>query len=263
MRRRLTPEEKDFFEENGYLAGLKVLNEQEIDFFKREAQRILDLKAPGLEPTAVKGWHMRDRSVFQIATHPQLLDYLEDLLGPNLLLWGNRIFCKQPGSNVSVAWHQDISAWPLYPYKTVTVWLAVDDSDAANGALEVIPGSHKIGELPHTQGGDGYGNALDKNLGIRSGVDETKKISLTLKKGEVSIHHTQLVHGSPVNPSPTRRRCGFTFRYCPPEVHVADPNRWKDFKVAVVRGKDPYQKSAYFHPPADWLAPRSPEAFAP
>lgn len=253
MRRRLTEEQKKFFAENGYLSGLKVLDENEVIAFRKEAQRILDMKLDGgVNPTNVKGWHMRDSAVYKVATHPQLIDYMEDLLGPNVLLWGNRIFCKPPKSEMTVSWHQDVSAWPLEPYKTLTVWLAVDDADEANGALEVIPGTHKNGGYLHKHGAGGYGNALDKNLSIVDPIEESNKLSLSLKAGEISVHHTNLVHGSPKNGDPTRRRCGFTFRFCPPDVHVADPNRWKDFKVVVVRGEDPFKKSAHFKAPAEW-----------
>jgi non-haem Fe2+, alpha-ketoglutarate-dependent halogenase len=186
-----------------------------------------------------KGLHTVERFVYDVATHPQLLAYVEAIIGPNILLWGSNIFCKQAKDEAHVAWHQDAKAWPLSPDKTVTAWLAIDDVDETNGAMQVIAGSHTQGHFQHGRGAT-KGNMLDKSLSI---VDETldfsKASTITLKAGEASIHHANLVHGSSPNRS-TSRRCGLAIRYMPPDVKKVDPNRWPDFSTVLVRGVDPF-----------------------
>ncbi len=95
------------------------------------------------EPLAVK----------DVATQPQLLDYVESLLVPNFYLWGSEFIVKAPHSPKTVPWHQDAYYWPLAPHNTVTVF-ALWDVDEANGAMQVIPRSHKVGIIKHRIAGD-------------------------------------------------------------------------------------------------------------
>ena len=73
---------------------------------------------------------------------PAILDYVEDIAGPDFYQWGGQFFVKYPGDGSIVPWHQDAQYWPLTPRRTVTVWLAIHDADEANAAMQVVAGSH-------------------------------------------------------------------------------------------------------------------------
>ena len=184
-----------------------------------------------------------------------MLDYVEDLLGPNFVLWGSHFFCKIPGDGTQVAWHQDARYWPLKPHKTVTAWLAVDDSDEQNGAMRVIPGTHQTGIVKH-EDSSLPGNQLA--LQVKKGeIDENRAEYLKLKAGEISLHDDNLVHGSAANTS-NRRRCGLTMRFCTTDVK-GDTTVWPSFATCLVRGKDEYNlnekwtlKPVAGRPPGKW-----------
>ena len=245
--RSLDVEEVKAFKARGYLFPLPALSAEEIETARDEIRELLTLRGEGPDPFGLKGWHMRRPGIYSLATHPQILAYLEALIGPNIMLWGNRIFCKFPGDEMEVAWHQDTHAWPLFPHKTVTVWLAVDDSNLSNGAMQVIPESHKLHHIKHGIAQDDQ-NLLDKGLNIPSGeFDVRSAVGIELKAGEISLHDANIIHGSGKNMS-DHRRCGVTFRYCPPEVYVKDPDRWHDFRVTVVRGENTNSRNREFRP---------------
>ena len=81
--------------------------------------------------------------VLELATHPAVLDCVEALLGPDILLMGSHFFCKYGPTEAFVAWHQDVTYWGLEPPLAVSAWYAVDDSDVGNGCMQVIPGHHR------------------------------------------------------------------------------------------------------------------------
>jgi non-haem Fe2+, alpha-ketoglutarate-dependent halogenase len=192
--------------------------------------------------------HFDKEFVWELSTHPVILDCIEDLIGPNILLLATHFFCKY-GSEVKraedeetfgerfVAWHQDVTYWGLEPPEAVTAWYAIDDSDVENGCMRVIPGTHH-GIREHGKS-DQEGNLLSINQEVPvSEAEERSAADLILKAGEMSIHHGQIIHGSLPNRS-TRRRCGLTIRYVPPWVKQVENNslrrRWS---AILVRGED-------------------------
>jgi len=93
---------------------------------------------------------MASRWLYDVCSAPALLDIVEGLLGPDFYMWGSQFFAKSPHSSSTVAWHQDGYYWPLEPlHESVTAWLAFEDVDEGNGAMQVIPGSHRAGLLQH------------------------------------------------------------------------------------------------------------------
>ena len=90
-------------------------------------------------------WHKASKKFYDLCRTPEILDYVEDILGPNFVQWGGQFFHKEPHSGSIVPWHQDAQYWPLKPANAVTVWLAVYDTDIENGAMKVVSGSHKKG----------------------------------------------------------------------------------------------------------------------
>jgi ectoine hydroxylase-related dioxygenase (phytanoyl-CoA dioxygenase family) len=167
--------------------------------------------------------------------HPRILDAVEDVIGPDILCWGTSFFTKERRDPSYVSWHQDSTYWGLEPPDIVTAWVAFTDSTAANGAMRVIPGSHKLDQVPHrdTFAAD---NLLSRGQEIMVDVDERQAVMLELAAGEMSLHHVRLIHGSDPNPSDDRR-IGFAIRYIPTYVRqVAGSHD----SATLVRGEDRY-----------------------
>jgi hypothetical protein len=149
----------------------------------------------------------------ECARDPALLDLVEPVLGPDIILWGAHVFCKPAGDGLEVPWHQDGQYWPIRPLATCTVWVAIDDSTAENGCMRYIPGSHRTRTVYHHRLDERPGLAIDQVL-REDQFDETTACDVELGAGQVSIHDVYLIHGSRANRSP-RRRAGFAVRYMP------------------------------------------------
>ncbi|MCW5624647.1 MAG: phytanoyl-CoA dioxygenase family protein [Burkholderiales bacterium] len=150
---------------------------------------------------------------FEYATHPGILDLVQDILGPDLILWGSQVFCKPAKTGREVPWHQDGEYWPIRPLATCSAWIALDDVDPQNGCMRYIPGSHGAGSIhPHREA-----MREDRALGFElepTAFDETRSADDCLEAGQFSLHDVFLIHGSLHNRS-DRRRAGFVVRYMP------------------------------------------------
>jgi ectoine hydroxylase-related dioxygenase (phytanoyl-CoA dioxygenase family) len=221
---RLTPEQIRSYNEAGYVKPLQAYappeaekNRAYFDDLLRKVQQARN----DLDAYSINGFHVFCAGLYDIATNPVILDHVQDLIGPDIVCWGSHFFCKQAHDPRKVAWHQDASYWPFTPARTVTVWLAIDDTDRANAAMMFLPGTHRQGHLKWRQ------VAKDKavlNQEIENAEQLGQPVYDELKAGEFSLHADMLAHGSEPNPS-DRRRCGLTIRYCPPEVKALNP-RW-------------------------------------
>jgi ectoine hydroxylase-related dioxygenase (phytanoyl-CoA dioxygenase family) len=148
---------------------------------------------------------------YRLATEPAVLDAVEEVLGPDLLLAGTLVFCKYPRDPAFVAWHQDnlYSNWHLTP--SVSAWIALRDSTIANGCMRVVPGSHREGVLPHAELGNAN-NLLQQGQEIQVEVNEADAVEVVLREGEMSLHHSAIIHGSRPNRS-DGQRLGFIARF--------------------------------------------------
>ncbi len=153
-----------------------------------------------------------NKAFFEFATDPELLDLVESVIGPDLILWGAQVFCKPPGDGMEVPWHQDGEYWPIRPLATCTVWVAIDDVTPENGAMRYIPGSHKVGIQQHLT--DASDELVLHKVVAPGIVEESKAKDDTLSAGQVSLHDVYLIHGSPANRS-NKRRAGLAMRYMP------------------------------------------------
>lgn len=234
---KLTEEMKASYHQNGYLINLPaVFYPDVVAELNKDLQELCKLLEPGEKMMAIREWHLSSRWLFDVVSHPRILDYVEGILGPNFYVWGSQFFAKPPGSTDTVAWHQDAYYWPLHPHNSVTVWLAFTDVDEENGAMKVIPGSHNAGLIKHKSvSGDSV-----LTLELEEGTfNESDAQSLTLKAGQISLHDDAIVHGSPANKS-DRWRIGLTVRYSSTEVKC-DTSRAPKFKSIMVRGVDEFK----------------------
>ncbi|TRY91113.1 hypothetical protein DNTS_020406 [Danionella cerebrum] len=253
------------YNQEGYLSGLPILSPEELQD-ARDAFAELERKH-GHDYTAysLHNIHKDFDWVMALAKHPKLLEVVTAVLGPDVILLDSRFICKYPVHNKHaetqeknddlqtsdssdaknglpfVAWHQDMKYWGFDGGPVLSVWLALDDSLEDNGALQVIPGSHHSGLLPHHQS-KRLGNMLSVNQEIPEELVETEKsILCPLLAGQMSIHDGLLVHASDPNTS-ERRRCGYVIRYVPTCTYpIQDPERPRTFPDTVlVSGSDKY-----------------------
>ena len=150
MNYRLTPAQKEFYYANGYLVGLPpIYTREEMARFNAELPELLKLLRPGETAKDIREWHETSRYLYDICLNPKILDLVEGILGVNFFMWASSFFIKEPFSTAIVGWHQDAYYWPMTPQHSVTVWLAFDDVDEENGAMKIIPGSHRGGVIKH------------------------------------------------------------------------------------------------------------------
>lgn len=144
---------------------------------------------------------------------PEILDLVESLIGPDIILWGSQVFCKPASTGMEVPWHQDGEYWPIRPLETCSVWIAIDDVSVENGAMRYIPGSHSQRRLfPHMMS-ERNDLALNRVLDP-SCYDASTAAYDELQSGQLSLHDVYLIHGSAANTS-GKRRAGYAIRYMP------------------------------------------------
>ena len=135
-----------------------------------------------------------------LVSHPSILDAVESIVGPNILVYTSTWFIKEPESTAIAAWHQDATYFGLSPHLHVTAWLALSDATAENGCMEFLPGSHERGQLPHTAGVVAH-SVNRARQAVDGVVDDTPAVHAPLRAGEFSLHHTLTLHRSQPNRS--------------------------------------------------------------
>ena len=146
----LSSEQIRGFNADGFVRPLDALTPDQVDSARAYFELLLSqmqAMRDGRNTYALDGYQLRCRGIWEMALHPKILDYVEDLLGPDFVCWSTHYFCKMGGDKKRVPWHQDATYWPVRPTKTVTVWLAIDDVDAGNSPLRFVPGSHRLGAV--------------------------------------------------------------------------------------------------------------------
>ncbi len=181
------------------------------------------------------------------ARDPALLDLIEAVIGPDIILWGAHVFCKPAGNGMEIPWHQDGDYWPNRPLASCTLWVALDDSSQENGCMRFIRGSHRTRT--------GFHHRLDERPDLafnrivaEDQFDEALAADDVLEAGQMSIHDVYLIHGSRANRS-AKRRAGFAIRYMPATSHYDRSLRYEGGAAAIkqnmaiwpiylVRGRD-------------------------
>jgi ectoine hydroxylase-related dioxygenase (phytanoyl-CoA dioxygenase family) len=247
---RLTQEQVEQYHALGYVKGFRVFTDDEVARFQAEYEKLVRLLPPGKNINFVNWWHKRNRFLYDLCMDDRLLDFAEQILGPNFFLWGSHFFVKEPGDGTVVPWHQDAQYWPLSPQKAVTVYVAFTDCDRENACMRVIPGTHRVRLRHHTSDDGRY--VLRQEIDDAE-IDISRAVDLELKAGEISLHHDGIAHGSGPNGS-DRRRVGFTMRFSSTEVKC-DLAVWPNFQAFLARGVDEYRHNPVGVPPTGYDAP--------
>ena len=208
MGKRLTRVEIDSFREQGFLPGIDVFGEAECDAFRSRVEAFEQSR-----PEAV-GWAFDIKTnllfdwVYELSRDARLLDAIEDLIGPDVLLTNSIFRIKEPGSATFYGWHQDAARIRVEP-GFVLAFVAIGEATPDNGCLRVIPGSQRE-VRPFSL----VGYAHREVARVRE-VDESAAVDLVLAKGQVGLLHCNAIHGSGPNRSPGRR-IGLINDYTPP-----------------------------------------------
>jgi len=209
----LSEEEANFHKENGYLlTGRPLFSEEKFNrlfnIFEDHLQNRGDLKPDELDVP-----HMKDARLFEFLLADEVLDVVQDLIGPNIGLWSSHFICKEPKTGKRTPWHEDSAYWEgrFDRYDAiVTVWLAIDESTKENGCMGVVAGSHHNGFSEYE---DMHTDHRIFNIQINpSSIDESKVVWFELKQNTYSIHDSRIIHGADANTS-DKRRTGYTMRY--------------------------------------------------
>jgi len=236
----LTLQQQAAYRDRGYHFPVRALAADEaagrcgsfLDYYEHHRERMEKL-LPRDRRNILCETHFFLRWVYEMVSHPRVLDAVESVLGPNILVWSTQWFPKFPGDKAFVSWHQDATYWGLHPLNVTTAWIALSESTPQNGCMRVVPGTHKTPQLPQRET-YGQDNMLSRGQEIAVDVDEAQAVDLALRPGEFSLHHVAIVHGSGPNISDVPR-IGLAVRYVSPDVVHDAPER--DL-VFLVRGKD-------------------------
>lgn len=223
---------REQFEREGYVLFPEVLDAELIGEARAHVEW-LQRRHPGLRPEQLGHTLVKDDPFWvRLVGDDRLLDIAEQFIGPDIALFASHYICKPPYDGQAVLWHQDGSYWPLSPMEVVTLWLAVDDSVAENGCMQVIPGTQRM-SLQQMRRRTDVANVLNSEIDPAM-VDESRAVDCALRAGGVEVHHPNIIHGSRANHSPMRR-CGLTIRYIPTSTRITAEGQWPS--AFLLRGR--------------------------
>jgi ectoine hydroxylase-related dioxygenase (phytanoyl-CoA dioxygenase family) len=231
MPKFLSPEQVEQFKREGYTAPFRAVSGAQAREFRRRIEGIEEKLGHDSEGYFKIKAHIAAPWMVDLACHAKILDAVEDLIGPNILLLGSSLFAKQAHDPRFVSWHQDSAYFGLTPHEEVTVWVAFTESNESNGCVRVMPRTHTGADLQHVEKIEPT-NMLSRGQTI-VGLDESKAISLVLHPGEFSLHHERTAHSSHANNSDDRR-IGLAFFYIPTHIQSQKIRRG----ALLVRGTD-------------------------
>lgn len=234
MPKHLNTAEIQHYHDHGFVAPIDIFSSEEVDKMRHE---LADAETRWPEELAGPGRnnaHYVLPVLDQITHDSRILDAVEDLIGPNILVAGTTLFIKDPETKGFVSWHQDARYIGLEPHDWITGWVALTDVDMTNGCMQMVPGTHKASLVEHV---DTYGedNLLTRGQTVPN-IDEADTVPVIMKAGQLSLHHPRIVHGSGPNLS-QKRRIGFAIQsYIAPNVEEVLGDIW----VQLARGKDEF-----------------------
>ncbi len=217
----LSTDQIEFYREQGYLSGIRILDDDQVELLRTELAELMDPSSPGHELFyeyhtneatdpgkvlfhALGAWRIKP-GFHDLLWHPAFTFPASQLLGDPVRFWHDQLFCKPPFHGGVVAWHQDYSYWTrTKPLSHLTCWIGLDDSTVENGCLHYVPGSHLWPDLPIT----GLAGDMDSVQTVLPDdlKAQFKPVAIELKKGECSFHHPRMMHGSYANTTASPRR---------------------------------------------------------
>ncbi len=248
----LTQEQSDKYWEDGFLFPLTIFSKEEVAERRAELERIerewldADLPLP-LNTYKRVNAHLVMPLAASVAMDPRVLDVVEGVLGPDIMIWSAEFFIKEPQTAHTVGMHQDLTYWGMGETPDqVTAWIALSPATVESGCMDFVRASHKNPILPHN---DTYSdtNLLSRGQEVAVDVDEEDKTHIELAPGQMSLHHGLTIHGSGPNQSDDRR-IGLAIRYLNPNAKQLVAER--DYAL-LVRGQDSQSNFVHVDPPTE------------
>jgi len=250
-------EQADSYRYNGFLFPLPALTPEEIATCLAGLDRLeKELGSPVADAHIKWRSHAYAHSPWfnDLIRHPRILDAVEDLIGPDILVWTSTFFIKEPHSPTFAAWHQDATYYGLEPKEEVCAWVALTDASREAGCMEMLSSRGAPRQLRHAP--LRLANSINRaGQAIVEPFDESNPVAMALPAGSFSLHHELAIHRSAPN-NASHRRVGIGLNYIPTHVRVNGPVR---MRAMLVRGKDTYGHFDLIDPPS---AERDPAALA-
>ena len=249
MGKRLTQAQTEAYARDGFVAPIDIFSADEVAEIRAELEAAEARWPDGLAGPGRNNAHYVLPVLDRISHDSRILDAVEDLIGPDILVAGTTLFIKEPETSGFISWHQDARYIGLEPHDWITAWLAISDVNEENGCMRMVPGSHTAPLVEHV---DTYGedNLLTRGQTVPN-VDEAASVPVPLKPGQLSLHHPRVVHGSGPNRS-GERRIGFAIQsYITPAVDQVIGKIW----VQQARGVDEYAYHEHAARPVEPMHP--------
>ena len=254
--KKLTEQQVAQYWRDGYLFPLDLMSRQEAQIWRQKLEQMEQDYREVKMPRTVNTYKRINAQcvmpfAYELASHPDLLDMVEGILGPDILIYGAEFFIKEAGTPHIVSMHQDLTYWGLGATDNlVTAWIALSEVNVKSGCMQFVAGSHNHQILPH-EDTFAENNLLSRGQEIQVEVNDSDKTDIVLTPGQISLHHGRTIHGSLPNSSDDRR-IGFVIRYVNPKVmqEVAQ----KDYAM-LVRGADRARHFIHYAPPRTLFAP--------
>jgi non-heme Fe2+,alpha-ketoglutarate-dependent halogenase len=243
----LTPKQVASYHHNGFLFPIPALTQEEIAICLSGLHQLeVELGSPVADADVKWRSHAYAHSVWfnNLIRHPNILDAIEDVIGPNILVWTSTFFIKEPHSPTFAAWHQDGTYFGLTPHEQVCAGVALTDASREAGCMEHLSSQSAPRQLHHAP--LGLANSINRaGQTIMEKFDESNPVAMALPAGSFSLHHEFAVHRSAPN-NASHRRIGIGLNYIPTHVRVEGPVRCC---AMLVRGEDTYGHFDLIEPP--------------
>ncbi|MEE2970403.1 MAG: phytanoyl-CoA dioxygenase family protein [Pseudomonadota bacterium] len=245
MPKSLTMRQIENYRRDGFVSPVPMLTASETAEYRHELEAVETSMGGELIGAPRTKFYLRFPWAHRLATHPKILDAVGDLIGPDILLYHNIAWLKDPGDDSYVSWHQDNTYFGHAPCDVLTVWIALSPATAESGCMRILPGTHKLGQLPLTTPDASEGNMLSSGQTVDFEAATINPVCMALAAGEASIHHAFAIHGSHPNRA-NDRRLGITFIYHPPGLRQLGKVRTS---AMLVRGEDRFGNFETERPP--------------
>lgn len=212
----LSPGQVDAYERDGFVFPVDVLTHHEINEFRGELQAWEQARGALIDFPEKSKSYLLFNWADQLVHHPKILDAVQDLIGPDILVYHSTLFLKEAKTPAYVRWHQDSTYFYLQPHLHVTAWVALSDASVQAGCMRALPGSHRWGAFEHDDKPEPM-NMIRRGQGISDRFDQETGTMMPVSAGQMSLHHTDLVHASGANES-ADRRIGYAISYIPAHV---------------------------------------------
>jgi non-haem Fe2+, alpha-ketoglutarate-dependent halogenase len=236
MPKLLTNKQIEQYREEGFVSPVRIMSEDEATAIRQKVEAFEAGQGKSLDGLQTTKCALLFPWIYDIVSRPNLLDVVEDLIGPDILMYQNGAWFKEADSKAYVSWHQDATYYGIDPLEMVTCWIALSPATTESGCMQVLSGSHKQGQLPVEYTEVTPDNLLASGQNTLIEKDDARIVPMPLLPGEMSIHHVCSVHSSLPNRG-TDRRMGFSIAYMGPHVRQTT-----DLKATamLMRGKDDF-----------------------